>query len=59
MKKPDIESKRWLEQAQYDLKVSQWNVGGRPDTLTVFLVEFQLMFMEDAIHMKPFGLQRR
>ena len=28
MKNPDAESKRWLEQAQYDLKTSQWNVKG-------------------------------
>ena len=28
MKNPDAESKRWLEQARYDLKTSQWNVKG-------------------------------
>jgi len=29
MKNPDAESRRWLEQAQYDLKTSQWNVKGK------------------------------
>jgi HEPN domain-containing protein len=28
MKNPDAESRRWLEQAQYDLKTSQWNAKG-------------------------------
>jgi HEPN domain-containing protein len=28
MKNPEAESKRWLEQAEYDLKTSQWNVKG-------------------------------
>ena len=28
MKNPEIESKRWLEQAKYDLEVARWNVKG-------------------------------
>lgn len=28
MKKNDLEGKRWLEQAKYDLKVSEWNNKG-------------------------------
>ena len=28
MKNPYPESKRWFEQAKYDLKTSQWNVKG-------------------------------
>ena len=28
MKNPEAESRRWLEQAQYDLKTSQWNAKG-------------------------------
>jgi len=28
MKKPEIESKRWLDQARYDLKTSLWNAKG-------------------------------
>ena len=29
MKKKDVESKRWLEQAIYDLKTSRWNFKGK------------------------------
>jgi hypothetical protein len=29
MKRNDVEGKRWFEQAQYDLKVSQWNDKGK------------------------------
>jgi HEPN domain-containing protein len=28
MKNPEAESRRWFEQAQYDLKTSQWNAKG-------------------------------
>ena len=28
MKNPEGESRRWLEQAEYDLKTSQWNAKG-------------------------------
>ena len=28
MKNPEAESRRWLEQAQYDLKTSHWNAKG-------------------------------
>ncbi|NIS70807.1 MAG: HEPN domain-containing protein [Proteobacteria bacterium] len=29
MKKPEEESKRWLEQAEYDLRTAQWNAQGK------------------------------
>jgi len=28
MKNPEYESKRWFEQAEYDLKTAQWNLKG-------------------------------
>jgi HEPN domain-containing protein len=29
MKNPEAESRRWLEQARYDLRTAQWNVDGK------------------------------
>jgi HEPN domain-containing protein len=51
MKDPEAESKRWFEQAKYDLKTSRWNVKG--GLFAVFLAEFLLTLIRRKILSKP------